>query len=70
MSFQKLKKHEKATWGVTRQNSLLFARRWSASGTKSKKVAVPLSATEFTKHQKTLPERENSLVHSQACFVV
>ena len=40
---------------------LLFARRWSASGTKSKKVAVPLSATEFTKHQKPLPERGNAL---------
>ncbi len=40
---------------------LLFARRWSASGTKSKKVAVPLSATKLTTYRKPLPERGNSL---------
>ena len=48
MSFPEQKENEKATCGVTRQNSLLFARRWSASGTKSKKVAVFIPATVFT----------------------
>jgi len=34
------------------QHSLLFARRWSASGTKSKKVAVLVPATKLTKYHK------------------
>ena len=37
--------------------SLLFARRWSASGTKSKKVAVLVPATKLTKYTE---ENENT----------